>query len=424
MIRFLIKGLLRDRSRSFLPITVVVIGVALTVLLSSWIDGMVNDIIRVNASFYTGHVKIMTRGYAREIDQFPNDFAIVGADTLLADLHRRYPEMTWMPRIRFGGLLDVPDQNGETRVQLPVVGMGVDLISPGSPEIRILNVKQALVRGRLPKSPGEMLISEDLAEKLQLSPGASVTLISTTMDGSLAIQNFDVAGTIRFGVQALDRASVLIDLKGAQDALDMNNAVGEILGFFPNFLYRQKQAIRMARRFNDRFSHQNDDYSLEMRTLADQNNLADMLSTVNQTSAIIVAIFVFAMSIVLWNAGLMAGLRRYGEIGVRLAMGEEKGHIYRTMIFESAIIGTAGSLVGTALGLAFAFYSQSHGFDVSSMLKNSSVLMSNVMRAQVTSTSYYIGFIPGVFASILGTMIAGIGIYRRQTAQLFKELEA
>jgi putative ABC transport system permease protein len=161
-----------------------------------------------------------------------------------------------------------------------------------------------------------------------------------------------------------------------------------------------------------------------MRTLADQNNLADMLSTVNQTSAIIVAIFVFAMSIVLWNAGLMAGLRRYGEIGVRLAMGEEKGHIYRTMIFESAIIGTAGSLVGTALGLAFAFYSQSHGFDVSSMLKNSSVLMSNVMRAQVTSTSYYIGFIPGVFASILGTMIAGIGIYRRQTAQLFKELEA
>ncbi|NOY76650.1 MAG: hypothetical protein GXO76_02140 [Calditrichaeota bacterium] len=58
MIRFLIKGLLRDRSRSFLPITVVVIGVALTVFLYSWIEGMVNDIIRVNASFYTGHVKI------------------------------------------------------------------------------------------------------------------------------------------------------------------------------------------------------------------------------------------------------------------------------------------------------------------------------------------------------------------------------
>ncbi|NOY78377.1 MAG: FtsX-like permease family protein, partial [Calditrichaeota bacterium] len=345
-------------------------------------------------------------------------------DTLLADLHRSYPKMTWMPRIRFGGLLDVPNRNGETRVQLPVMGMGVELISPQSPEIHILNVKKALVRGRLPKAPGEMLVSDDLAGKLQISPGVSVTLISTTMDGSLAMQNFNVVGTIRFGVRALDRASVLVDLKGAQEALDMDNAVGEILGFFPNFLYRQKQAIRMVRSFNERFSRQNDDYSLEMVTLADQNNLADMLSVVNQASAIIVTIFVFTMSIVLWNAGLMAGLRRYGEIGVRLAMGEEKGHIYRTMIYESAVIGTAGSLVGTAVGLAFAFYLQSHGLDMGSMLRNSSVLMSNVMRAQVTPTAYYIGFIPGVFASILGTMIAGIGIYRRQTAQLFKELEA
>ncbi len=423
MIHFLIKGLLRDRSRSFLPVTVVIIGVALTVLLYSWIEGAVNDIIRVNASFYTGHVKIMTRGYAREIDQLPNDFALVGVDTLLADLHRSDPKMTWVPRIRFGGLLDIPDQKGETRVQSPVMGMGVDLLSPQSPEIQILNLKRALVRGRLPETPTEMLISDNLARKLRLPLGASATLISSTMDGSLAMQNFTVVGTIRFGVRALDQKSILVDLRGAQEALDMENAAGEILGFFPNFIYRQKQAVRMTQRFNERFSRKNDEFSPEMLTLAEQNNLADMLSMVNQASGIIVAIFIFAMSIVLWNAGLMAGLRRYGEIGVRLAMGEEKGHIYRTMIYESAVIGAAGSVIGTGIGLAAAYYLQSHGFDMSSMLKNSSVLMSNIMRAQVTPTAYTIGFIPGLFASILGTMIAGIGIYRRQTAQLFKELE-
>jgi putative ABC transport system permease protein len=30
---------------------------------------------------------------------------------------------------------------------------------------------------------------------------------------------------------------------------------------------------------------------------------------------------------------------------------------------------------------------------------------------------------PGLIAPLLGTMAAGIGIYRRQTSQLFKELE-
>ena len=41
------------------------------------------------------------------------------------------------------------------------------------------------------------------------------------------------------------------------------------------------------------------------------------------------------MSIVLWNAGLIGSLRRYGEIGVRLAFGEDKGRLYRAMIVES-----------------------------------------------------------------------------------------
>jgi putative ABC transport system permease protein len=38
--------------------------------------------------------------------------------------------------------------------------------------------------------------------------------------------------------------------------------------------------------------------------------------------------------------------------------------------------------------------------------------------------SFFIGFIPGLLATILGTSISGIGIYKRQTSQLFKELEA
>jgi putative ABC transport system permease protein len=47
-----------------------------------------------------------------------------------------------------------------------------------------------------------------------------------------------------------------------------------------------------------------------------------------------------------------------------------------------------------------------------------------VIRAEITGETYYIGFFPGLFSTVLGTALSGIGIYRRQTAQLFKELEA
>ncbi len=160
-----------------------------------------------------------------------------------------------------------------------------------------------------------------------------------------------------------------------------------------------------------------------MLSLRDQMGLAQTLEIVDYFSTLLIGIFVLVMSIVLWNAGLMSSLRRYGEIGIRLAIGEDKGHLYRSMIIESTLIGTIGSVIGTAIGIAFSYYLQVHGIDISSMLKNASMLISDVVRAKVTPASFFIGFIPGLMATILGTSISGIGIYKRQTSQLFKELE-
>jgi len=51
-------------------------------------------------------------------------------------------------------------------------------------------------------------------------------------------------------------------------------------------------------------------------------------------------------------------------------------------------------------------------------------MMPNLVRARITPPDFYIGFIPGVISTVAGTMLSGIGIYKRKTAQLFKELEA
>jgi putative ABC transport system permease protein len=129
------------------------------------------------------------------------------------------------------------------------------------------------------------------------------------------------------------------------------------------------------------------------------------------------------MSLVLWNAGLIGSLRRHGEYGLRLAIGEDKGHVYRSMMAESLLIGILGSIAGTALGLALSYYLQVKGIDISSMMKNITMMMPTVLHSQITPVSFIIGFIPGLLASVSGTAIAGLRIYKRQTSQLFKELE-
>ncbi len=423
MLRFYIKGLFRDRSRSLTPVIVVAIGVTLVVMMHCYVTGVLGDMISFNARFSTGHVKVMSQAYHNNIDQLPNDLAYIGSEELLETLHQEFPDMEWVERIQFGGLIDSPDEKGETKVQGPGGGMAVDLLSENSNEIERLNLRNALVRGNLPLTPFELILSDQFAEKLEVEPGDMVTLISSTMNGAMSITNFTVSGTINFGVAMLDRGGMIAEISGIREALDMVDASSEVLGYFPSGDYDDELAASMTMSFNEKHSDLQDEFSPVMVPLRGQNFLTSYLDMVDYFKAMIVGIFVIAMSIVLWNSGLLGGLRRYGEMGLRIAIGEEKNHIYRSLITESVFIGIVGSVVGTLFGLFFASL-MARGIDISSMMQNTTIMMQGVLKAKITTDAYYIGFIPGILATVMGTALAGIGIYKRKTAQLFKELQA
>ncbi len=422
MIRFLIKGLLRERSRSLFPILIVAAGVTLCVLVNTWMQGVQNDALWSTAVFANGHERVTTQAYLDEIDQMPIDLALMDVTSLLDTLNSQYPQMYWSPRIRFGGLLDIPDDAGETRSQSPVLGMALNLIGKETQDIDLMNFNDSLIRGRLPEQPGEILISDLLAQRLKVEPGETATIITTSMYGSMVMYNLKIAGTIKFGITALDRSLIVTDIADAQTALDMPDAASEILGFSMDRVFNPEKCETIKNSFNNQFT-QADEFTPIMQKLTDDQSMGEMFEIFGSVIWVAFAFFVFVMSIVLWNAGLMASIRRYGEIGVRLAIGEEKGHVYRSMLLESIAIGIAGTILGTGLGLAISYYLQIVGVDISSMMNDATALMSDVMRARVTPESYVVGFIPGVVAPFIGTMISGMGIYKRQTYQLFKELE-
>jgi putative ABC transport system permease protein len=353
----------------------------------------------------------------------PNDLAVIELEKTLGLLEGEYPGYYWVPRTKFGGLLDIPDKKGETRSQGPVFGMGVDLFSPDTPEKQILNLKNAVVEGRLPSVPGEILISAQFAETLGVKVGERATLIGSTVMGAMAVHNFIIAGTVHFGVMAMDKGAIIADISDIQYVLDMPDSSGEILGFKKELVYFDEEMKSLRSYFNSRYSDTDNEFSLVANALSDKTFLGEYIEIGKNMGAIISFIFISAMGIVLWNAGLLNGIRRYGEIGVRIAVGESKSMLYLRMIIESVCIGIAGSVLGTIIGLLAGYYLQVHGFDVSTMMQKSAILMQNVFRAKITPECFYIGFIPGVIASVMGTMFAGVGIYRRQTARLFKELE-
>jgi len=57
-------------------------------------------------------------------------------------------------------------------------------------------------------------------------------------------------------------------------------------------------------------------------------------------------------------------------------------------------------------------------------MQGAAVMIPSEIRANIQPVDFYMGFLPGVASTVIGTMLSGIGIYKRQTAKLFKELEA
>ena len=423
MIKFIIKGILRDKSKSIIPIAVISVGVMVTVMMSGFLEGIFSDVINQNAKLDTGHVKIMTKPYAENKEQLPNDLALLEINELIDSLNLNYPDLIWTPRIKFGGIMDVPDASGNTKSQGPGMGLAMSIQNKESGELQRLQLKKSLNKGRLPERIGEVILSDDYATKLNISPGEKITFFGTTMEGSMVFQSFEMTGTVRFGSPLMDKGTFIIDISDAQNMLDMENGTGELLGYFKDNRYDDQKALIISENFNTKFNESKDEYAPMMLTLKDQNGLRESLDMGDAFSGIFIFIFILAMSLVLWNTGLIGGLRRYNEFGIRLALGESKNNVFKLLLIEASVIGTIGSIIGTILGVIFCYYLQEVGIDISEDTANSTIIMPSVMRAYVTPNLFFIGFIPGLFSMLFGTALAGRGIYKRETARLFKELE-
>ena len=423
MIKFIIKGILRDKSKSLIPIAVISVGVMVTVMMSGFLNGIFSDVINQNAKLDTGHVKIMTKPYSENKEQLPNDLALLEINELIDSLNYNYPDLIWTPRIKFGGIMDVPDALGNTKSQGPGMGLAMSLQNKESGELQRLQLNKSLKKGRLPERSGEIVLSDDYAAKLNISPGEKIKFFGTTMEGSMVFQSFEMTGTVKFGSPLMDKGTFIVDIIDAQNMLDMENGTGELLGYFKDNKYDDQKALLVSENFNTKFQESEDEYAPVMVTLKDQNGLRESLDMGDAFSGIFIFIFILAMSLVLWNTGLIGGLRRYNEFGIRLALGESKKNVFKLLLIEASVIGSIGSTIGTILGLIFCYYLQEVGIDISDDTANSTIIMPSVMRAYITPNLFFIGFIPGLFSMLFGTALAGRGIYKRETARLFKELE-
>jgi len=432
MIRWALKGIWRDKTRSLFPFLVITVGVTLLIYLLGFMEGIFAGMLNMTAHMDTGHLRFVNKPFYDEEHLVPLDRALAAEGQTLQWLQENSdPRVEWSSRIRWGAIMDVPDEKGETKSQTPVVGMAIQLLDPKSPERKRLKLEKSLTQGVVPSRSREMLVGYKLADSLELRLGDTVTLLGQNFDGGMATDNYKVVGFVRFGLGALDRKMVLIDIADAQQTFYMDDMATDFLGFLPmNVGYKEYDILKQnletqlaALKQNPPKAWASDDEPVILSVL-DQRNLRELAYKFELVDDIVVGVFTFLMVLVLWNAGLLNSVHRYGEMGLMLALGETHKRLIAFMALEAFMVGVLGSAAGCLIGGGLVYYLQEVGMSTHGVFEQSGLMMSDVIRARVSLNAFVFAVIPGVTASVLGNLIANLAIYQRSEANLFRELEA
>jgi len=403
LIELAYRNVFRNKRRTLLTMTVIMISVGTLLFFLSYISGLTDSIIGDSIKA-TGHLNIQRPEYRLKermmsLTETVEDYAAVrsavvsnpGVDVATG-------------RIKFGGFIDFREENE------PGVGMGVD---PAA-ERDILKLENSIVSGGyFTGGRNETVIGLEFSKKLGIDTGDTITVISRTAFGSLAAGNFVVVGIADLLSSMLNRL-FYVPLPAAQDMLDMDNQVAEIAVFLnnPDDIQKIQQEIAVLPGIAGKYS---------VLSWIDMGILGDYLPLINFAVGIMIILFgtIAAFSII--NTMLMVVLERTNEIGVFSAFGMKRRYILLVFVFEALVIGACGSLLGLAIGGCGGYYLESTGLTVGKIAENFSIPIRHKIYGDLQWSMAVLSYLFGLGLSLAGALFPALKAARMEpTAALHK----
>jgi lipoprotein-releasing system permease protein len=232
------------------------------------------------------------------------------------------------------------------RARTQADGIVVRGLVPGSrPE-----VLKHLVEGTADfgKTPDGILLGSDLAERLRVGVGDSVSLISpfkgteTPLGFVPKVGRFPVIGIFNLGFYEYDASLAFLSLFRAQQFFDMGNTVTGIEVRLDNLDLAAKKAKEIAAGLG--YPYRTNDW------IQLNQNLFSALKLEKLTMFVILSLIVLVAAFNIIATLIMIVVEKTRDIGILKAMGATGRSIRRIFIWEGLAVGVGGTLLGTGIG--------------------------------------------------------------------------
>lgn len=199
---------------------------------------------------------------------------------------------------------------------------------------RIVNLREKIVTGRWGLAPGEAMIGVELASDLGVRPGDRFTI-----DTGSVTEPVRVTALLDMGVKDLNRRTVIIPLRSAQNLLGVPGGATVLDLKVADVWTAETLAQQLRQRY---------DYDIESWQ-ATNAQLVSALNAQSISTAVIRGVVLIVVVLGIASVLVVSVVQKRKEIGILRAMGTTQAQVLRMFLLQGAVVGALGSVGGVLL---------------------------------------------------------------------------
>jgi lipoprotein-releasing system permease protein len=202
---------------------------------------------------------------------------------------------------------------------------------------RVVNFDDKLVQGVLRLEAGDALIGTELAKDLGAVLGDRFRVQAGDGRGEL----FQIRGIVDMGNRELNRRTVFMNLRPAQSLLNITGRITHLDAAIDNIMRAEIVGSQLRAATGQRVETWIQNNSQVFTAIGNQNI---MTLLIRSFVALVVALGVASVLVV-------SVVQKRKEIGILRAVGASRGQMLRVFLWQGAMVGAAGAIFGSALGM-------------------------------------------------------------------------
>jgi putative ABC transport system permease protein len=339
------RNILRNKRRTALTFFAIVAGITALIIFGGFVEfsmwGLRERIIKSEL----GHIQVYKKGYTSSEGQAnPYDYLIEDVEKLKKRIESMPHVEVITERVSFSGLISTGKRTVTTQ------GMGVALENQSK-----FGSSSGVVRGTGLKKKRHILVGDLLLKTLGAEIGEYVSLLTTTVDGSMNAIDLKIKGIISTGSRDYDSVVSSMPLSTTQLLLNTQKVEKLLI-----LLDKTDHTQQVAESLRTMFEKENMNY--ELRSWKDLSTFYQSVKRLYSGIFRVMGFIIFAIVFFgIANTMTMAIFERTREIGTIRAIGTQRSTTVFLFLTEGLLIGAIGGLLGVGTGSCIAYVANSFG---------------------------------------------------------------